>query len=124
MRVQFGNRIVLPMTTDSDPRLGVAALTGPLASLIGGALLVVGFFAEQSSPDELAGGPGFPFYVFGGLALTFGVCWSLVASVVALAMLVRRRDGGARAAKTLRANMAPLLGVALFTLAVWLTNTS
>jgi hypothetical protein len=112
------------MTTDSDLRLGVAALTGPIASLIGGALLVVGFLAEQTSPDELAGGPGFLFYVFGGLALTFGVCWSLVVSVVAIARLARKRDGGQRAAKTLRANLAPLLGVALFTLAVWLTNAS
>jgi len=112
------------MTTDSDPRLGVAGLTGPVASLIGGALLVVGFLAERTSPGELAGGPGFPFYVFGSLALTFGVCWSLVVSVVALAKLVRKTDGGQRAAKTLRANTAPLLGVALFILAVWLTNAS
>jgi hypothetical protein len=112
------------MTTDSDQRLGVAELTGPLASLIGGALLVVGILAEQTSPDELAGGPGFPFSVFGSLALTLGVCWSLVVSAVALAELVRKTDGRQRAAKRLRANMAPLLGVALFIVAVWLTNAS
>jgi len=47
-----------------------------------------------------------------------------VVSVAALAKLVRKTDGGQRAAKTLRANTAPLLGVALFILAVWLTNAS
>jgi hypothetical protein len=112
------------MTTDSDPRLSVAGFTGPLVSLIGGALLVVGFLAEHASPDELAGGPGLPFYVLDSLALTFGVCWSLVVSVVALARLVRKTDTGQRAAKTLRVNTAPLLGIALFILAVWLTNAS
>jgi hypothetical protein len=112
------------MTTDSDPRLGVAGLTGPLASLIGGALLVIGLLAERTSPGEVGGGPGLPFYVLGSLALTLGVCWSLVMSIVALARFVRKTDGGQRAAKTLRANTAALLGVALFILVIWLTNAS
>jgi hypothetical protein len=112
------------MATDSDPRLGVGRLTGPITSLIGGALLVLGFLAEQSSSGEIAGGPGLPFYIFGTLAAIVGVCWSLVVSVIALAELVRRTDDGQRAAKTLRANAAPPLGAALFVLVVWLTNAS
>ena len=112
------------MANDSDPRLGVGRLAGPIITLIAGALLVLGVLAERSSPGEIAGGPGFPFYIFGTLAAFVGVSWSLVVLVIALAELVRRTNGGRRAAKTLGANAAAPLGAALFVLVVWLTNTS
>lgn len=105
-------------------RLGAGRLIGPITSLIGLALLAVGFLAEQSSPGEIGGGPGLPFYIFGTLAALVGVSWSLVVSVIALGELVRPPAGGRRGARTLRANAAAPAGAALFVLIAWLTNAS
>jgi len=41
-----------------------------------------------------------------------------------VSQLMREADGSHRATKTLRTNTAPLLGVALFILAAWVTNAS
>ena len=112
------------MVTGSDPRPGIGRLIGPITSLIGGVLLVVGFLAEQSSSGDVAGGSGLPFYIFGGLAIFVGVCWSVVVSVIELVELARRTDDRQRAATSLAANLAAPLGLALLILVVWLTNAS
>lgn len=112
------------MDREPDSPLGAARLGGPIACAVGVVLLAIGLLAERSSPGEVAGGPGLPFYALGTLAAFIGLCWSLTVAIVALTELTRTSSDRRRSAKALYVNAAPLCCIALLIAVVWAGNIS